>query len=206
MNTPTVFVVDDEPSIRTSLRLLLESKGLAVQTYASGEEFLAQLDPLRPGCIVLDLRMSEMSGLEVQKELARRNCRLPHLFLSAFGDIPTTVDVIKAGAEDFLTKPPNPDVLIERIQSLLRQSQQDYSLRLEQASVLERFHLLSPREQQILQRALEGMSNKEIAQQLSLSPRTVENNRLRMIKKLGTQNLLEFSHQAVSCGIDLNKL
>ncbi|MDD3530213.1 MAG: response regulator, partial [Gallionellaceae bacterium] len=111
MNRPTVYVVDDDSSIRYGLSMLLEPEGFNVQAHSSGEEFLAAYDPARQGCVILDLCMPGMGGLEVQAELVRRGIQLPIIFLSGFGDIPVTVDAIKGGAEDFLTKPTDFNIL-----------------------------------------------------------------------------------------------
>lgn len=203
MNQPTVFVVDDDDLVRSSLAMLLAANGLAVRTYESGEAFLAAYDPAQPGCLVLDLRMPGMSGLEVQAELNRRNSRLPILFLSGYGDIPTTVGAIKAGAEDFLTKPPDLGVLIEKVRALLAKSEESDGLEKERQAVYERINQLTAREREIFKLAVSGLSSKDIARQLALSQRTVENHRLRINRKLRTGNLLEFSHQASRCGISL---
>lgn len=199
----TVFIVDDDHSVRTSLGLLLETEGFPVRAYASGEAFLADPDAVGPGCLILDLRMPGMSGLEVQAELAKRGSELPIVFLSGFGDIPTTVGAIKSGAEDFLTKPPDFGVLVGRVRGLLDQSRQLDAQTRERQALLARIDDLTGREREILGLAISGLSSKDIAQRLSLSQRTVENHRLRINKKLDASNLLEFSHRAARCGIDL---
>jgi RNA polymerase sigma factor (sigma-70 family) len=203
MNQPTVFVVDDDDLVRSSLAMLLAANGLAVRTYESGEAFLAAYDPDQPGCLVLDLRMPGMSGLEVQAELNRRNSHLPILFLSGYGDIPTTVGAIKAGAEDFLTKPPDLGVLIEKVHGLLAKSEQADGMEKERLALYERINQLTNREREIFKLAVSGLSSKDIARQLALSQRTVENHRLRINRKLRTANLLEFAHQASRCGVSL---
>jgi len=203
MTQPLVFVVDDDDLVRSSLAMLLAANGLAVRTYESGEAFLAAYDLDQPGCLVLDLRMPGMSGLEVQAELNRRGSRLPILFLSGYGDIPTTVGAIKAGAEDFLTKPPDLGVLIEKVRALLAKSEQADDMEKERLAVYERINQLTNREREIFKLAVSGLSSKDIARQLALSQRTVENHRLRINRKLRTANLLEFSHQASRCGVSL---
>lgn len=155
------------------------------------------------GCLILDLRMPGMNGLEVQAELQKRGSRLPIIFLTAYGDIPTTVGAIKAGAEDFLTKPPDFGVLIGKVRALIEKSEQVQAEFQEVEELRGRLNVLTARERQILGMAISGQSSKGIAQQLGLSQRTVENHRLRINKKLHTGNLLEFYHRAARCGIEL---
>lgn len=203
MTQATVFVVDDDHAVRSSLGLLLETEGFQVRTHESGEGFLAEFDDRHRGCLILDLRMPGMNGLEVQAELAKRGSRLPIIFLSGFGDIPTTVGAIKAGAEDFLTKPPDFGVLIDKVRTLVDKSRRIDDQDREQEEVRACLGELTAREREILGMAISGLSSKEIAQQLALSQRTVENHRLRINKKLRTGNLLEFYHRASRCGVEL---
>lgn len=204
MSKATIYVVDDDHSIRCGLRMLFETEGFAVQAHESGEAFLAAYDPGVQGCLILDLCMpAGMGGLDVQAELARRGARLPVVFLSGLGDIPTTVDAIKAGAEDFLTKPVDFDQLIDKVRSLVDKSQWDADQAREGEVLRARLNELTAREREILGLAISGQSSKHIAQQLGLSQRTVENHRLNINKKLRTGNLLEFSHRASRHGIEL---
>jgi len=203
MTQATVFVVDDDHAVRSSLGMLLETEGFKVRTHDSGEGFLAAFDDRLRGCLILDLRMPGMNGLEVQAELSKRGSRLPIIFLSGFGDIPTTVGAIKAGAEDFLTKPPDFGVLIDKVRALVDKSRRIDALDREQEEVRACLSELTAREREILGMAISGLSSKEITQQLGLSQRTVENHRLRINKKLRTGNLLEFYHRASRCGVEL---
>lgn len=203
MNSSIVFLVDDDQAVRTSLALLLESEGFTVRPYASGEEFLAAYQEGHSGCLILDLRMPGMNGLEVQAELIKRGIRLPIVFLTAYGDIPTTVGAIKAGAEDFMTKPPDFGALIDKVKSLIEKSRQARVDDRETEELRGRLNVLTAREKEILGMAISGQSSKGIAQQLGLSQRTVENHRLRINKKLHTGNLLEFYHRAARCGIEM---
>ncbi len=202
MMTSTVFLVDDDRSVRTSLALFLRSRGLTVEAYADGPSFLDALDPNRAGCLILDLRMPGMDGLEVQAELARRGSQLPILFLTAYGDIQTTVTAIKAGAQDFLTKPPDIPALLAKVQELLAQVSDSAATRRERQDLQERLASCSGREREVLALAVQGLTSKEIAQRLGVSQRTVENHRLRINRKLDTSNLLEFASRALSCGVD----
>src|ERR1700690_2401699 len=134
----TVFVVDDNAGVRKSLRALLESAGLAVETYASGEEFLAAYDPERSGCLVLDVRLRHSSGLDLQDDLHRRNATLPIIVLTGHGNVPNSVRALKAGAVDFLQKPAPPKVLLERIRAALEIDGQARTMTTEHADVTER--------------------------------------------------------------------
>lgn len=203
MNRPTVFLVDDDRSVRTSLAMLLETEGFQVSAHESGESFLAAYVNSQPGCLILDLRMPGMNGLEVQAELVKRGAQLPIIFLSAHGDIPTTVGAIKSGADDFLTKPPDFKLLIGKIKALNGLAEQSQSEGQESEELRARLKSLTGRERQILGMAISGQSSREIAQQLGLSKRTVENHRLRINKKLNAGNLLEFYHRAARCGIQI---
>lgn len=200
-----VHIVDDDHAVRQSLGLLLETEGLAVDAHESGESFLSTYDHRVQGCLILDMRMPGMSGLEVQAELSRRGASLPVIFLSAFGDVPTTVEAMKAGAEDFLTKPPDAGILIGKVKALLDKSRIARETAVEKADLQARLDALTAREKEILGKAIAGRSSKEIARQLGLSQRTVENHRLRINKKLRTGNLLEFFHRAARCGIDIHE-
>ncbi len=203
MNRPTVYVVDDDSSIRYGLSMLLEPEGFNVQAHSSGEEFLAAYDPARQGCVILDLCMPGMGGLEVQAELVRRGIQLPIIFLSGFGDIPVTVDAIKGGAEDFLTKPTDFNILVDKVRALVDKSYRIDATVRESQELRARLDELTAREREILGMAISGQSSRSIAEQLGLSQRTVENHRLRINKKLQTGNLLEFYHRAAQCGIEL---
>jgi len=197
----TVFVVDDDPAVRDSLSLLLETEGLAVECHESAESFLAAYRQDRPGCLVLDVRMHAMSGPELQAELVRRGSRLPIIFLTAHGDIPMTVRAMKAGARDFLTKPINGTELLDRVQAVLR-SEQD---RQNQQELLERecrrLNELTQREHEVMMLALAGRANKAIAKQLGISYRTVEIHRSHILQKTGTANMLELAQLASTCGL-----
>jgi len=198
---PTVYVVDDDAAVRDGLALLLDTAGLAVQTYDGAAAFLAAWSPGRVGCLILDVRMPDMSGPELQAELIRRGIDLPIVFLTAHGDIPTTVQAIKGGAIDFLTKPVVGAELLERVQAALHRSAQ---LR-EQASATqtlrERLQGLTRREREIMRLVADGHSNKEIARSLGISHRTVEVHRARVMQKTGVTNLVELSRLAQAAGL-----
>lgn len=180
----TVFVVDDDPSVRKSLRWLMESVGLKVQTFASAQEFLSAHDPDRPGCVVLDVRMPGMSGLELQERLRDRSSRLPIIVMTAYGDVPMAVRAMKSGAIHFFEKPVSDQVLLEHIQRALaadiRRRQDESQLR----DVELRYAKLTRREAEVLDMVVEGLSSKEIGGRLGVSFKTIEAHRAKIMRKM----------------------
>lgn len=194
-----VFIVDDDDAVRDSLGHVMEAAGLQYRLFESAEHFLEAYKPGQPGCLVLDLNMPDMTGDELQIELIRQNIPLPIIFLTAFGDIPTTVRAIKAGAVDFLTKPVASKVLVERIETVLQQQ----SLFSEQGNC-SRITTLSRREFKVMCLVIAGHSNKQIARQLGISHRTVEVHRARVMEKTGASNLLDLVRLCNECQIPCN--
>jgi two-component system response regulator FixJ len=180
----TVFVVDDNAGVRKSLRALLESAGLAVETYASGEEFLAAYDPERPGCLVLDIRLRHSSGLDLQDDLRRRKATLPIIVLTGHGNVPTSVRALKAGAVDFLQKPAPPKLLLERIRAALDSDRQARTVTTERAVVMQRLARLTPREREVMELLVAGKTSKDIAVAMHVSVRTVEGHRRMVLYKM----------------------
>lgn len=201
MSAPTVFVVDDDAAVRDSVCLLLETAGLAVEAHDSAESFLAALDPQRYGCLVLDMRMPGMGGLELQAELARRGALLPIIFLTAHGDIPMTVRAMKAGAADFLTKPVDGAELIERIEAALVRARADRESEAARQEARARLAALTEREQEILALAVAGCTNKDIARRLGISFRTVEVHRSHILLKTGAATLIELAQLVAAGGL-----
>lgn len=187
MKQPNVFVVDDDDAVRDALVTLLDSNGVGAVGYASAEAFLESGAADGPGCLILDVRMPGMTGPQLQAELARRGSQLSIIFLTAYGDIPTTVQAIKGGAVDFLTKPVDGQQLLE----LVRASIAQLEFRTRQAAKTYRIAGLTEREQEILELVLAGHTNKAIAQQLGISHRTVEVHRSHIMQKAGASNILE---------------
>jgi FixJ family two-component response regulator len=181
---PTVFVVDDNTGVRRSVEALMRSAELDIETYASGEEFLAAYDPGRPGCLVLDIRLGQKSGLDLQDELRRRKAMLPIIVLTGHGNVPTSVRALKAGAVDFLQKPVPPRMLLERVQAAIEIDRQAREKLAEDAVVVERLARLTPREREIMELLLAGKTSKEIATALRLSVRTVEGHRRMVLSKM----------------------
>lgn len=188
---PTVFVVDDDPAICESLAGLLESRGLRVRTYPSAETFLAAYDPRQPGCIVLDVRMRGMSGLELQATLARDGDGPPVIILTGHGDIPMAVRAAKAGAVDFLEKPVNDEVLLQRIHLALEQERRTRSDRRQDHEVAARLADLTPREREVMDLIVAGLSNKQVATHLAITEKTVEVHRRRVLQKMGAHNAVD---------------
>lgn len=199
----TVFVVDDNLGVRKSLRALLESAGLAVETYASGEDFLAVFETERPGCLVLDVRLGKSNGLDVQDELRRRGARIPIIVLTGHGNVPTSVRALKAGAVEFLQKPAPPRLLLERVAAAI-----DGDLRARQATAardvaIHRLGRLTPRESQVMELLVAGKTSKEIAVALSVSIRTVEGHRRTVFSKMDVSSAAQLVRVVLSARGDL---
>jgi FixJ family two-component response regulator len=180
----TVFVVDDDPAIRKSLKWLIESIGLKVQAFASAQEFLAAHDPDRPGCVVLDVRMQGMSGLELQERLHERGARWPIIVMTAYGDVPMAVRAMKAGAVHIFEKPVSDQVLLEHIQRALAA---DVSRRSEDSQLHDIelcYARLTKREAEVLDMVVAGLSSKEIGAQLHVSFKTIEAHRAKIMRKM----------------------
>jgi len=188
---PVVFIVDDDEAVRDSLRLLLKSVGLNPLTLASAQEFLTAYDPAHPGCVVLDVRMPQMSGLEVQEQLNLRGAPIPVIFITGHGDIPMAVEAMQAGAFDFLQKPFRDQDLIDRIQRALEKDRATRATLGERGLLRERFESLTPREREVLALVVAGKPNKIMAADLNVSQRTVEIHRARAMEKMGASSLAQ---------------
>lgn len=189
--TATVFVVDDDRAVRDSLRWLIQSVGLSVETFSTAAEFLAAYDPAKIGCLVLDVRMRGMSGLDLQEELERRGISLPVIIITGHADVPMAVRAMKAGAIDFLQKPFGDQALLDRIQKALERDREQRSASAEHEEILSRLAVLTPREREIVDLLVDGKANKEIASDLGLSTRTVEGHRANIMDKLGATSFAE---------------
>lgn len=201
MNGPTVFIVDDDAAVRDSLSLLCESAGLRAECFDCAEAFLAAYRPQKTGCLVLDVRMPNMSGQQLHEELACHGDPPPIIYLTAHGDIPMTVRAIKAGAQDFLTKPVDGALLIERIQLALASDLAARQHKDALSGQCARLAQLTEREREIMARAVAGDSNKVIAKRLGISHRTVEIHRTHILQKIGVHNMLELAKVAAECGV-----
>src|SRR5215470_15871953 len=165
---PTVFVVDDDPAMRDSLRWLLQSVGLAVETFAAAEDFLGGYDPTRAGCLVLDVRMPGMSGLNLQDELGVRHITLPVIIITGYAEVPTAVRALKTGAVDFIEKPFSDELLLERVRQALTTDLEAREAHARHREAVDRFTQLTPREREVMQLVIAGKANKVIAADLGL--------------------------------------
>jgi len=202
----TVFVVDDDPAIRKSLRWLIESVGLKVQTYELASEFLERYSPDRPGCLVLDVRIPGMSGLELQEKLRARGYDIPVIIVSGYGDVPMAVRAMKAGAVDFLEKPVSDQVLLDYIQKGIERDIKNKAARLQNKELLERKSTLTRREHEVMDYVVSGFSSREIADKLNVSFKTVEAHRAKIMKKMQAKSVpkliqMELQIQGTPTGI-----
>lgn len=196
---PTVFIVDDDEGVRGALNWSLRKEGLRVQSFASAESFLESARSARAGCLLLDVRMQGMSGLDLQETLQARGSEMPIIFISGHGDVPTTVKAMKAGAVDFVEKPISLDVLIERIREAFKEDEMRRRQRALRACIHERYQTLSIREREVMELVTKGLPNKEIARVLAISPRTVENHRARVMAAMQANSIPELCDMARLC-------
>jgi two-component system response regulator FixJ len=200
---PTVFIVDDDDEVRAAISLLMESVGLEVCAYDSAQAFLDDFDPDRPGCLVLDVRMRGMSGIELQTRLATEPIHPPIVIITGHGDVPMAVRAVQAGAVDFLEKPFNDQALLDAVHRafVVDAQRRGHAMRL--AEVKQRLERLTPREREILEQIVAGKRNKVIAADLQISQSTVEAHRAKVMDKLGARSLSELmrlmlSHEAAT--------
>ncbi len=186
---PTVFVVDDDPGVGDSIRLLLRSVGLPSKTFLSASEFLEVYEPNKAGCLVLDVRMPGMSGLELQARLQELESTLPIIFVTAHGDVPMAVDAVKAGAVDFLQKPFRDQELLDKIQDALEMDAQIRAELKDLGEIKGRLESLTPREREVMDLVVAGKPNKNIARALEISQRTVEIHRARVMEKMKVRSV-----------------
>jgi RNA polymerase sigma factor (sigma-70 family) len=198
MNDATVFLIDDDASVRDSLSLVLSLKGMRTQVFASAEAFLETYRPESRGCVLTDLQMPGMSGLELQEALLQRGISLPVVLLTAHGDVPTTRLAMKGGAFDFLEKPINDEVLLDVLQNAIREDGQRHDSHSAEDLARSRKARLTPREREVLEQLVEGKSQREIAAKLNISPRTVEVYKARMMEKLQCRSLAELIRAALA--------
>jgi FixJ family two-component response regulator len=188
---PTAYVVEDDESIRTLWRWLMESNGIAVRTFNSAPEFIADYRPGAPGCLVLDLRLPGMSGLELQEQLKRMGMDIPIVFVTAHGDVRTAVTALKEGAVDFIEKPFSYREAVSIVQKAFERDAENRERRTRQTQVRGRISTLTDRERAVLQRIIEGKQNKLIADDLAISVKTVEFHRARLMEKMGVASVAE---------------
>lgn len=191
MDGPLAFIVDDEEAVRDSIALLLRSVGVASRIFSDARTFLGEYRPEHPGCLVLDVRMPRMSGLELQDELNRRGWIVPVIFITGHGDVSMAVEAMHAGAFDFLQKPFKDDDLIRRVQKAIEQDQKQREQLRGLVELRQRHEALTPREREIAERLVAGEANKSVAIDLGLSERTVELHRAHLMEKMGARGLAQ---------------
>jgi RNA polymerase sigma factor (sigma-70 family) len=198
---PIVFVIDDDPSVRKALCRLLRSAKFRVQTFAAADEFLAQPAPDVTGCIVLDVQMPGLDGLDLQRRLVERNSSLPIVFLTAHGDIPMAVHAMRAGAVDFLAKPFDTQDLLAAIGQAIAKHAQIRQTEAELAEIRQRAESLSPREREVMALVVDGMANKQTGSQLGVTEKTVKVHRAQIMRKMQADSLAELVRLAEKIGI-----
>lgn len=186
---PTIYIIDDDDGMRRALSLLVSTVGYQTQTFASADEFLQRFDPDRHGCLILDIRMPGMSGLELQQHLNQTGSMLPLIFITGHGDVPMAVQAMKEGAFEFIQKPFRDQDLLDRINHALKQDAENRAAGARRADVARRLASLTPRERQVLDRVVDGAANKVIASDLNLSERTVEIHRAKVMEKMGARSV-----------------
>ena len=191
MSGPTVFVVDDDVAVRDSLALLVSSVGLEAETFAGARAFLDAYRPERRGCLITDIRMPGMSGLELQEKLASEHLLIPVIVLTGHGDVPAAVRALKGGAIDFVEKPFNPRALLDLVQQAIARDAEISTRVAHDAEFAERVALLTPREHEVLELVVAGKANKVIAVDLGISERTVELHRGRIMRKMQARSLAD---------------
>ena len=200
-NKPTVFVVDDDQAMRNSLKWLIESVAMQVETFDSADAFIRSYYPGRSGCLLLDVRMPGMSGLELQEYLVQQRISIPVIIITGHGDVPMAIRAMKAGAVDFIEKPFNDELLLESIRHALQRDEQQRDQQRQRAEIAERLARLTPREHEVMAMVTGGKANKEIAASLGVSAKTVEAHRARVMEKMEAQSLAELVRMAMLANI-----
>jgi FixJ family two-component response regulator len=201
LDTSAVFVVEDDVSVREALKNLFGSVGLNVKTFRAADEFLAKQQPDVPGCLVLDVRLPGASGLDLQQELVKANIQMPIVFLTGYGDIPMSVQAMKAGAVDFLTKPFRDQDLLDAVKQAI---ERDRAARTEQSQLMElraRYKSLSPREQEVMALVIRGLLNKQTAAELGKTEQTIKLHRGRVMHKMKAESLADLVKMAQKLGV-----
>ncbi len=188
---PVVFIVDDDEAICESLRLLIADIGLEVRTFHGAQQFLSQYEPSQAGCLVLDVRMSGMSGLELQSRLHELGYEIPTILITGHGDVPMAVEAMKAGAVDFIEKPFRDQVLLDSIQKAIELDARTRCHRQERHDIQSRMELLTQREREVMDRLAAGKTNKKIAYELGISQKTVDFHRANVLQKIGVASVVE---------------
>jgi FixJ family two-component response regulator len=196
-----IYLVDDEFAVRDSLTLLIESTGQSIRSFDSADAFLANYNPALPGCLLLDVRMPIMDGLELQEELIRRNISVPIIFISGNADIPDSAKAFRAGAVDFLEKPFDSNVLLARIAEAVKKDIEYRRKQIEKRKLQERLNYLTEREKEVLCLIVSSYSNKEAAKALDISKRTIDIHRAHIMEKMQAENIAELIMMAMQCEV-----
>lgn len=197
---PTVFLVDDDEPVRQAVSLLLRSAGLPCETFASGDEFLAAFDPARPGCLVVDMRMPGMSGLDLQARLQEAGHAIPVIVITGHGDVPAAVRALKQGAVDFIEKPFNEQILLDAVNKAVARDRESRSRRHDLERCRERLDALTEREREVMDLVVDGQPNKIIADRLALSVKTVEYHRGNVMAKLLVESVADLVKLVLKAG------
>lgn len=197
MREPTVYVVDDDPDMRDSLHWLMKTVGLSVEVYPSASAFLDGFAPAGPGCLVFDVRMPGTSGLDLYEELVARGDGMPVIFITAFADVPMAVRALKSGAVEFVEKPFNRQMLLDRVQRAIKDDAERRRQLADRAALEGRFARLSDKEREVLELVKEGQPNKAISASLGITPRAVEMRRASLMNKLGVRSLAELLRMTI---------
>lgn len=205
-NKPTVFVVDDDQAMRNSLKWLIESVAMQVETYDSADAFIRSYYPGRSGCLLLDVRMPGMSGLELQEYLVEQQIAIPIIIITGHGDVPMAIRAMKSGAIDFIEKPFNDELLLESIRHALMLDEQQRDKQSQKAEIATRLARLTPREHEVMAMVTGGKANKEIASALGVSAKTVEAHRARVMEKMQALSLAELVRMAMLANISLDEV
>jgi FixJ family two-component response regulator len=199
--TPAVFLVDDDAGVRRALHAAMQSVNVAIESFASAEEFLAKRDPARPGCILLDLRMPQMSGLDLLQHIRREGDTIPILFLTGHGDVNGAVQAMQNGADDFLEKPFRDSVLIERVRAAFEEDARRRRQLIRKSEMRRRMASLTKRETEVMHLVVAGYSSKDIAEKLGISLKTVEHHRIHLLDKMQVNTAVDLTREVVGAGL-----
>jgi FixJ family two-component response regulator len=197
-DSPTVFIIDDDAAVRKSLAYLIESEGWSVRTFELASGFLEAVPTDVPGCIITDVRMPGISGLELQRRLVASGRQMPIIIITAYGDIPSAVEAVKRGAVTFLEKPVSGDLLVDYVRKAIEQDEQSRKVRAERAKLDERLSRLTPREHEVFEMMVRGSSSRQIAAKLGLSHKTVESHRSHILEKMEVGSVSQLIHLTVA--------